>query len=83
MNQTELIERLADAEHTRWSHWMSYLFSKCEKQPDGSMLIPSNLVEHWQNEIDTPYSDLTERYKQSDRNQVMRVLPLIKEYKQS
>jgi hypothetical protein len=62
---------------------MSYLFSKCEKQPDGSLLISPELVAHWQREIDTPYSALSERYKQSDREEVMHILPIINKYVES
>src|SRR5579859_481516 len=59
---------------------MSYQFSQCEKQADGSVLIPSALVAHWQKEIETPYSELLERYKQSDRDEVAHILPIIDEY---
>ena len=31
----EMIERLADIEHERWSHWMKYLFSKSIKNENG------------------------------------------------
>lgn len=82
MNEQELIERLADKEHASWARWMTYLFSQCEKQEDGSLRIPSALVKHWQQEIDTPYSELPERYKQSDRNEVAHILPIIAEFAQ-
>ncbi len=80
MNRQALIEQLADKEHASWARWMTYLFSKCEKQTDGSLLIPATLVSHWEREIETPYSELPERYKQSDRNEVAHILPIIDEY---
>jgi hypothetical protein len=80
MEEQELIERLADREHASWARWMTYLFSTCERQADGSMLIPQEMVEHWQREIETPYRDLPERYKQSDRNEVAHILPIIRAY---
>lgn len=81
MTEQELIEQLADKEHASWVRWMAYLFSKCEKQEDGSLLITPGLVKHWQREIETPYSELPERYKQSDRNEVVHILPIIAAYK--
>lgn len=80
MTEQELIEALADKEHARWARWMDYLFSKCERQSDGSLVIPANRVDHWQHEIDTSYADLPERYKQSDREEVAHILPIIEEY---
>lgn len=80
MSETELIEALADKEHASWSHWQSYLFSVCEQHEDGSMTIPAALVDHWERQIATPYADLSEREKQSDRNEVAKILPIIREY---
>lgn len=72
-----LIEKLADVEHERWSHWQSYLHSKCQRTSDGSLVIPANLVEQWESQINTPYSELSEQEKESDREQVRRYLPII------
>jgi len=80
MNVQALIEELAAKEHENWARWMTYLFSKCERQVDGSLLIPSALIQHWQKEIDTPCSKLSERYKQSKRNEVVHILTIIDEY---
>ena len=73
----ELIEKLAAAEHERWSHWQEYLHSKCERKPDGSLLIPSHLALQWERQIATSYSNLSESEKESDREQVRAYLPLI------
>lgn len=73
-----LVERLAAVEHERWSHWQRYLHSKCVPQGnDGALLIPANFVKRWQKQIDTPYSELTDEEKESDREQVRKYLPLI------
>jgi hypothetical protein len=80
VNKTELIEQLASKEHASWSHWMKYLFSVCESQPDGSVTIPAHLVERWQKQLATPYEQLTEKEKQSDRNRVTYILPIIEVY---
>jgi hypothetical protein len=72
-----LVERLAAIEHERWSHWQRYMHSKCLAQPDGSLLIPADLVSRWEKQIATRYSDLDERGKESDRDQVRKYLPLL------
>jgi hypothetical protein len=78
MSESELIEKLSEAEHRSWSYWMTYLFSTCEIQEDGSAVIPAPLVERWHRQLATPYSELTEREKQSDRDEVIKILPIIK-----
>jgi hypothetical protein len=89
MNEQELIEQLADKEHASWARWMKYLFDVCEAysivDPDGfdrykGVLIPPELVERWQLQIDTPYADLSEKEKQSDRDEVAHILPIIDKY---
>lgn len=74
-----LLERLAAVEHERWSHWQRYMHSKATLQPDGSLLIPSDLVRQWERQIATPYNELTEKEKESDREQVRKYLPVIEE----
>jgi hypothetical protein len=87
MSEQELIELLADMEHAGWARWMRYLFSKCDVYSDGDghkhLTIPHELVDHWQRQIDTPYSELTEREKESDRAEVAHILPIIREYSAS
>jgi hypothetical protein len=75
----ELLERLADLEHQRWSHWQRFVHSRCLPGPDGSLIIPAELVRRWEQQVSTPYSELTEREKDSDRDQVRRYLPVIAE----
>jgi hypothetical protein len=72
-----LIEKLASVEHERWSHWQRYLHSRCERAPDGSLVIPAHLVDRWELQMNTPYSALSEEEKESDREQVRRYLPII------
>lgn len=72
-----LIDKLADIEHQRWSHWQRYLHSKCDRAQDGSLVIPAHLVDRWESQMNTPYSALSEEEKESDREQVRRYLPII------
>lgn len=73
----EIVETLAAAEHERWSHWQRYMHDKGTRQPDGSLLIPAELVERWDKQIATKYSDLSHAEKESDRDQVRGYLPII------
>ena len=75
----KLVETLAGVEHERWSHWQRYMHGKCERKPDGSLVMPSELVAQWERQIATPYMDLSESEKESDRDQVRRYLPIVLE----
>ncbi len=75
----ELIEALANAEHASWAHWMNYLFSRCVYL-DGRIVIPEELAKRWKRQAATPYDELSEREKQSDREEVAHILPIIEEY---
>jgi hypothetical protein len=44
---------------------------------DGSIVLPADLVARWERQIATRYDELSEEEKQSDREQVMKYLPLI------
>lgn len=74
---SEIEELLAALEHQRWAHWQSYVHSQCQAQPDGSLLIPAELVERWSRQMATPYDHLTAAEKESDLEQVRRYLPII------
>ena len=73
----DLLEQLADKEHASWGRWMVYLFETCQQNPDGSVTIPAALVERWDRQANTPYAELSEREKESDRDEVRHILPLI------
>ena len=78
--QKELIEKLAAIEHKRWAHWQRYLHSQCLKNDDGSLTFPADLVKKWNKKIDTDYFNLTESEKDSDREQVLKYLPLLNSF---
>jgi hypothetical protein len=63
----ELRERLAAEQHEIWAHWMQYLFSVSITNPDGSYTIPQRTAYRWQRQMDTSYTLLTEKEKDSDR----------------
>ena len=72
-----LKEQLAAIEHQRWADWQRWMHEQCQRNADGSLTIPATLVERWERQIATPYEALTEREKNSDREQVDRYWHLI------
>jgi hypothetical protein len=77
LQSSDLLETLAAIEHERWSHWQRYVHSKCTRAADGSLTIPAELVERWATQMRTPYPELSDKEKESDREQVRRYLPVI------
>jgi hypothetical protein len=73
----ELVEALASMEHERWCYWQRYLHGRCILHDDGALLLPADLVKRWEKQIETPYSELTDEEKESDREQVRKYLPVI------
>ena len=68
-------EKIAAVQHAIWSHWMKYLFSQCLSVIDGgNMIIPADKARRWKRQMNTPYSELTEKERDSDREQVDKVL---------
>jgi hypothetical protein len=65
------IEELSDIQHEIWSHWMKYLFSKCTIK-NGDAIIPKEFVDRWKQQMNTNYSELSEKEKESDREQVRK-----------
>lgn len=77
-----LREKIAAQAHESWSGWMRYLFGKCDKMCDGEgnvigLLIPQELVDRWVRQLGTPYGQLPENERESDRVEADRYLALI------
>lgn len=77
LESEQLVDELAAIEHERWAHWQRYVHDHCERQQDGSLVIPAELAARWDTQIATPYVELSERERDSDRAQVRRYLPII------
>lgn len=65
----DLRETIAAIEHERWSHWQRYLHEQCVANENGSLTIPADLAARWARQMNTPYEALTEKEKDSDREQ--------------
>lgn len=83
----KLVEILANVEHERWSKWQEYLHSKLrysEYEENGKTvacyIMDAGDYEHWQRQIDTPYSELSENEKDSDRKEAIETIEAIQKY---
>jgi len=79
-------EKLASLQHDIWAHWMKYLFSQCVVDKwtgdeysgfEGKWIVPHDQVVKWHRQIETPYDELSEKEKESDRHQADKVLKLL------
>lgn len=71
------VEKGADIEHARWAGWQKYLHSLCKKNKDGTLTISKERVIHWEKEIATSYSELSEELKEYDRIETRKYIPLL------
>jgi len=55
---------------------MRYLFSRCEDDDLGAV-IQWDDYHHWQRQVSTPYSALSEREKNSDREQADKIMAVL------
>lgn len=62
-----LTEELAKIQHEIWAHWMAWQFKCGEFKDDGSFVIPPEKVKRWSRQASTPYAELSEQEKESDR----------------
>ncbi len=70
----EMFEALAAIQHEIWSHWMKYLFSISIENEDGTYTIRADKVKRWKKQLETTYSNLSEKEKESDREMVQKIL---------
>lgn len=75
-----LREKLATIEHERWADWQKWCHEVLRENMPDYWTELNNVLERWDKQIATPYSALTEKEKDSDREQVDRYWPLIEEY---
>lgn len=70
-------ERLADYAHAAWAGWMKYMFQKSEHNlVEGTVTIPAPLVNRWMRQMNTPYAELPESEKESDRLEADRMIEI-------
>jgi hypothetical protein len=65
-----LLEELAAHEHDQWVHWTTFMLAN---------LTPENIT-RWQHQVQTPYSGLSEKEKESDRAWARHALAIIRRH---
>jgi hypothetical protein len=70
-------EAHAALEHDIWGSWMYHMFSQGTMNPDGTWTMPAWAVERWTRQMNESYHNLSEKEKESDREQVRKHLSLI------
>jgi len=73
---SKMREKIAKTQHDIWAHWMKYLFSCCDVY-NGIHVLNSNKVRRWKRQMETPYNELTEAEKESDREQADKILKIL------
>jgi hypothetical protein len=79
----EFVEKGAALEHDRWARWQKYFFDQCLPQNNDGKYVDLTLCipkyERWNRQIATPYAELSELEKESDRKESRTYLPMLKE----
>jgi len=71
MNESDLIEVLADMMHIQWAHWAKYQIENSTEEN----------LKRWKRQIQTDYKDLTEKEKDSDRHWAKKIIDKLKKLK--
>ena len=64
-----MLEKLAELEHAQWSHWTKYMLNN----------LTDENIKRWLRQIETPYAQLTDDEKGSDRWWAIKVIDVIME----
>lgn len=70
-------ELLSDLSHQIWVHWMKYQESVSNLNEKGEWVIPKEKVERWKRQMETNYNDLSDKEKESDREQADKILKIL------
>jgi len=79
MAEVEFTEQLAQVDYENWRLWVTLFLDGFQKEPDGSINIPSAYVEELHTQAQTLYSELPDQKKQACRNRVFHMMPVITE----
>jgi len=79
MSEDKDKELIAAEFHEIWSEWMGFIFRQCIKNPDGSVYIPKEFVDHWVKRMGTKYEDLPEEAKGWQRENAAKFIKILEE----
>jgi hypothetical protein len=68
------LERMADEVHQVWTNWMRYMLGNGFPRPGGGWIMNDDVYKRWQRQMNTPYAQLSEKEKESDREIARRYL---------
>ena len=80
VKQDGAMERLAEAEHASWARWAKYMIdainTECieEGAIDAGVVMRLSCMDRWARQMNTPYSELSDKEKESDRKVVLEKL---------
>ena len=74
----EFIEKGANLEHDRWVRWQKWCHRVLRENCPSPEL--EKVLERWDRQIATLYSELSEQEKESDRKETRNYVPLLKSY---
>ena len=63
----KILEELSELEHKQWAHWTEYMLNNLTDED----------IKRWKRQIETPYSELSEKEKDGDREWAEKVLKII------
>ena len=69
----KILEELAELEHEQWAHWTEYMLENLTDED----------IKRWERQIETSYSELTEKEKDGDREWAEKVLKIVNKYMES
>lgn len=77
MDDREL-EAVAAECHKQWAGWAEYMLGKTERLDDDFLTLEDVWAVRWYKQINTPYADLSESEKESDRREARKILAALK-----
>ena len=87
MAEDKLREALAAYAHEAWSGWMKYMSSKVKEHGqyrgqgrEMSGWLPVELRDRWARQMSTPYDELPESEKESDRAEADKIIAILDDH---
>jgi len=75
-----MVEVFANFCHNQWANWMEWMLPRVLDNPKHiNSDYPETWTERWRRQMRTPYSELSEDEKESDRKEARKILSILKE----
>jgi len=76
-DEIETREKLAAYAHEAWAGWKRHEFGKGDFNADGTWTMPAWAVTRWTRQMNTPYDELSESEKESDRKEARKMMAIM------